>query len=232
VTSLLAAAALLVLARPPRAASEARARPTAEPERAPRPAVRSATALILLFALASFLWFGCYDLFTLGMPARLERLLPGSGASLYFRLLLINTLISGALAVKAARLFHHPGPALVLGASLISLGAVIASASTELWMLSLGMLVWTVGELAFTSVSIFILGKLSQATARPGLWFATGTSLMSCGTAAAGALAFPLVINATAPAIAFLLLGGLTLVCLLMFLYFARRSPIWPELLL
>ncbi|XXX73978.1 MFS transporter [Sorangium sp. So ce134] len=232
-TSVAAAMALLALVGPGRtgAAQAARARPADQPEGAPRPTARRTIALLLLFSLASFFWGWCYNLFAIGMPARLERLMPGSGASLFFRLLLINTLLAGFLAVRAARLFDHPGVALTLGTLLISLGAVITCMSQQVWVLVLGVLVWTVGEIAFMAVSTFILGKLAQATARPGLWFAVGTSLTSCGPAAAGALAFPLVVNSPTPAVGFLLLGAPALVCSLVFLRYARKDRVWPELL-
>jgi len=234
-TSLAAAAALLLLVRPgapvaARATSTVRVAPADEPARASQRASRSAVALILLFSFASLLWECCYNLFTIGTPARLEKLLPGEGASLYFRLLIINTVLAGFLAVKAARLFRRPGLALTLGTSLISLGAVITHASQERWVLVLGLLVWTIGEIAFTSVSTFLLGKLSQATTRPGFYFSAATSLMSCGPAVAGALAFPLVIDAKAPAAAFLFLGGAALAFFMVFLRFARRSSLWSEL--
>lgn len=224
ITSLSALVLLLFLYGKKQNSSRSKSSKTDSKKVSPVLSQKHAITLLLLFSVLAFSWQLLYDLFAMGTPAVLEKMMPGTGTSLFSRLMLINTFLAGLLAVKAVSFFSQLRFALLTGVLCTAGGAALAHSSLSLPMLIAGTTIWSVGEVAFAVVCIFIMGRLTHETKKPGFWFAVSTAIMASGRMAAGVMIFPLIVNAGKPSVLFLGIGVVAVMLTGVFLWVSRSA--------
>ena len=155
-----------------------------------------------------FAFFGCavvlmgwaflYELFLAGGAGRLEVLHPGQGLLRFSTMMILNTVLCAATAVRAARLFRRAWPAMAGGLLLTVLGILIAGwGMASQFFVFAGMLFITLGELMLAAVSQYTLMRLTPGDKNSGFYYSLGLTLMQCGRILGAALAFPLLIHAS-----------------------------------
>lgn len=163
------------------------------------PAVGGAAAKSAFFRCAVVLmgWSFFYELFLEGGAGRLEILHPGQGLHRFSTMMILNTVLCAAFAVKAVRTFTRSWSAIAGGLSLTAAGILIATwgMAAQGWVFG-GMLCLTVGELMVGAVAQYTLMRLTPGDRNAGFYYSMGLTLMQCGRIAGAALAFPLLIHA------------------------------------
>jgi MFS family permease len=163
------------------------------------PAVGGAAAKHAFFRCALVLmgWSFFYELFLEGGAGRLEILHPGQGLHRFSTMMILNTVLCAAFAVKAVRTFTKSWSAIAGGLLLTAAGVLIATwgMASQLWVFG-GMLFMTVGELMIGAVAQYTLMRLTPGGRNAGFYYSLGLTLMQCGRIAGAALAFPLLIHA------------------------------------
>jgi MFS family permease len=164
-------------------------------------------------------WAFMYELFLEGGSGRLEALHPGQGLTRFSTMMVLNTVLCAAFAVQAARFLHKALPAIAGGLALTAAGIVLAvwGMAAQSWVL-LGMLLVTVGEIMLGALAQYTLMRQTPSGANAGFYYSTGLTLMQCGRIAGAGLAFPLLIHASSLGPFMSLMGGASVLLLLVLL--------------
>lgn len=149
-------------------------------------------------ALVLMAWSFFYELFLEGGAGRLEILHPGEGLHRFATMMILNTVLCAAFAVKATKLFRKPWFAIAGGMILTVLGILVAGwgMASQLWVFG-GMLLITLGELMVGSTAQYTLMRLTPGGSKGGFYYSLGISLMQGGRIIGAAVAFPLLIHAS-----------------------------------
>lgn len=143
-------------------------------------------------------WSFFYELFLEGGAGRLEILHPGQGLRRFSLMMILNTVLCAAFALKAVSLFKKPFLAIAGGMALSVLGILVAGwgMASQLWVFG-GMLLLTLGELMVGSTAQYTLMRLTPPGRKSGFYYSLGISLMQAGRLLGAAVAFPLLIHAS-----------------------------------
>ncbi len=143
-------------------------------------------------------WAFFYELFLEGCAGRLEVLHPGEGLRRFSLMMILNTVLCAAFAVKAVTLFKKSWRTIAGGMVLTVAGLLVAGwgMASQAWVFG-GMLLITVGELMVGSTAQFTLMRLTPAGGRSGFYYSLGIGLMQGGRIIGAAVAFPLLIHAS-----------------------------------
>lgn len=143
-------------------------------------------------------WSFFYELFLEGCAGRLEILHPGEGLRRFSMMMILNTVLCAAFAVKAVTLFKKSWRTIAGGMVLTVAGILVAGwgMESQAWVFG-GMLLITLGELMVGSTAQFTLMRLTPAGGRAGFYYSLGIGLMQGGRIIGAAVAFPLLIHAS-----------------------------------
>jgi MFS family permease len=181
----------------------------------------------LFLSLCSLLCiFGfIYELFMVGISAKLRIIFGAEGLRIFSAILAANTILCTLLSVPASKYIRRADIALPAGLILLLTGAAIGLYHPErLLFVFIGLLLLTVGEIVFNSLSLFLLMKFTPQGRRQGTLFGSASTLISIARMVAASLAFPLVVYGQNPALVFLI-GIIPLLLLLLKL---KRSNLMP----
>jgi hypothetical protein len=139
-------------------------------------------------------------------------------------MMILNTILCAAFAVRASRFFQRSWGAIAGGMILTATGVLIATwgMASQLWVFG-GMLFITSGELMLGAVAQYTLMRLTPSHKNSGFYYSMGLTLMQCGRIMGATLAFPLLIHAQSLAAFTSLIVG-TLAALLAILYMLKPS--------
>lgn len=142
-------------------------------------------------------WSFMYELFLEGGAGRLEVLHPGEGLRRFSTMMILNTILCSAFAIKATRVFRQSWNAICGGVTLTAVGVLIAcwGMRSQGWVFG-GNLLLTLGELMVGAVSQYTLMRLTPGDRNSGFYYSTGLTLMQSGRILGAAVAFPLLIHA------------------------------------
>jgi MFS family permease len=142
-------------------------------------------------------WSFMYELFLEGGAGRLEVLHPGEGLRRFSMMMIFNTVLCSAFAIKATRVFRHSWNAICGGVTLTAAGVMVAAwgMQSQGWVFGGNFLI-TLGELMVGAVSQYTLMRLTPGDRNSGFYYSTGLTLMQSGRILGAAAAFPLLIHA------------------------------------
>ena len=148
-------------------------------------------------------FFFLYDLFMTAAAARAKIEFGDAGLSLFSKIMLVNTVLCAVLGLVAVRIFKEPLKAMPLGFAMMITGCAILNHGSHGFYL--GTLIATLGEIAFTSMSAFVMISLLPKSPRAGRIYGVATLLQTTGKMIGASLAFWWIQSPKAP---WLLVGG------------------------
>jgi MFS family permease len=167
-------------------------------------------------------WNLTYEAYLTATAAQLRLALGPDGVSWYSTVMILNVVGCTALGLLVARWIDEPRWSIPAGMLLLLLGAAVGVARPDLvWQVAAGMALATAGELVFTATSQFVWMTLVPASPRQATVFSAAMTFTFLLRATGAALAFPLVVDAPAPALSMLLLGAPGLLLAL------TAAPVW-----
>jgi hypothetical protein len=145
-------------------------------------------------------WNFAYEFFMSGVAGRVKLLYPDEGLRLFALMMMLNTVICAALAVKAARVLTRVVPSLVAGVALSSAGVLVGIGwAGSRPLLFAAMLLLTSGELVYGALGQFLLIRSVPAGRAENTVYSSAILVANLGRMAAAGLAFPLIVDATSP---------------------------------
>jgi MFS family permease len=170
----------------------------AERPDAPKPGGAPASKVVFFGCALVFLgWSLFYELFVEGISGRLEALHPGEGLRRFSLIMILNTVLCAALAVRATKAFPRSFTAIAGGLALTACGILAAAwrTSSMAWVF-FGMGLLTAGELMLGAVAQYTLIRLAPGGRNSGTYYSFGLTFMQCGRILGAAGAFPLLVHA------------------------------------
>lgn len=140
--------------------------------------------------------FSClYELFIVSVSANSKIYFGELGVKIYSQSMLINTVICALVAIPASKTIKNPRIAFPMGIVFMGLGSAIAfTAKSQLWMLFLGMLLVSIGEIFYTALSTYVLIRITPKVKKKGTIFGIGLVFQPVGRIIGAAIAFPCVV--------------------------------------
>jgi MFS family permease len=190
-------------------------------ENRPNPARPTTQAQWRLFIFFTILLAGfsfMEELFMIGSSALFKVRFGSEGLHVFSVMMTVNTIICTLLAIPAAKIFKGAVSAFYFGLAFFALGSIMALSSAHSHaLIYLGMLILTLGEISFTSMSQFVAIEMLPQAKSQGALYGMSLTLQMLGKICSGLLAFPLIVDGTHPAsvmamIALLLLGWMAFI--------------------
>ncbi len=149
----------------------------------------------IAFALVVSIWSFLYDLFFVGVAAKIKVIYPADGIRYFAIVMFVNTIICAGLAVWSTRVFKDAVKSFGLSLLLTVAGIAIALfAVQDLRFVILGSLLATFGEVIYGAVAHFVLIRLNPGRKRAGLYYSNALFVANLGRILAAAVCFPLIV--------------------------------------
>ncbi len=162
-------------------------------------------------AVAGFFFF--FELFMVATAAKCRIAYGDEGLRLFSEAMIINTVLCTGLAVVASRVLRNPNIVFPVGIALVAIGTWLATDLASKPVIFAGVLVISLGEIAFTALAQFVIIRATPRTPRPGLVYSMSLVVQSLGRIAGATLAFPVVVHGDHP-LPFLAICAVILVAL------------------
>ncbi len=146
-------------------------------------------------------WSFMYEFYMSGIAGKVKVIWPSDGLRIFSSLMVLNVMICALLAVKAAQFLKNVVKGMVAAAIFTAAGLLIGIYFTDsvpmLFVAAFGM---TLGEVVYGVFGQFLLIRLVPASNRPNTLYSVAILVANLGRMAAAGLAFPLIIRASTPA--------------------------------
>jgi predicted MFS family arabinose efflux permease len=153
--------------------------------------------VLCTLAVAGFFFF--YELFMVATAAKCRIVYGDEGLRLFSEAMIVNTVLCTGLAVVAAKALRRPAIVFPAGIALVAIGTYLATGVAGKPVIFAGVLIISLGEIAFTALAQFVIIRSTPRTARPGLVYSMSLVVQSLGRIVGATLAFPMVVHADHP---------------------------------
>jgi hypothetical protein len=153
--------------------------------------------VLCTLTVAGFFFF--YELFMVSTAAKCRIAYGEAGLRLFSEAMVINTMLCTGLAVVAAKALRNPTVVFPLGIALVAAGTWLASDLSSKPVIFFGVLVISIGEIAFTALAQFVIIRSTPRTSRSGLVYSMSLVVQSLGRILGATLAFPMIVHGDHP---------------------------------
>lgn len=153
-----------------------------------------------LFAFVSFaivvsIWSFLYDLYFVGVAAKMKLIFPETGIRYFSFAMLMNTALCAGLAVWSTKVFKDVMKSFTLSLVVTAVAVVIALFNVHsLFLILFGSLFATFGEIIYGSLAHFVLIRTNPSKENANLYYSSALFIANIGRIIAAAVCFPLIV--------------------------------------